>query len=148
MGVPGQDNVNSINPACQFAINIKTVMACQHHKVGAGTTSGVNIFLNHFFVDAKRPVGNHITWVGYRGIGESLSDNGNFYAATFKECGRFKNTFLPFVIFDVTGKERKVKFFNQFLHAFLSIGKFPMRNHNLNAQCVHGVNHVFAQRLQ
>ena len=53
MRVPGQDDIDAVNPAGQLAVHVETVMRQQDDDVGALVAGGLDVCNHIFLADAE-----------------------------------------------------------------------------------------------
>ena len=142
MGMAGEDNINAAYGFGDFLVNVKPVMRQQHHNFSAIITGFINVFLNFFRTNTKRPCRDHIAWIGDWRVREMLTNNSNLDPAPFKIFGAFKNTFIPFGVKDIAAQKWIGHFFDDFFNAVLTKSKLPMPNHGIRLQQGHGIDHI------
>ena len=147
MRVAAHDGVNTTHTAGHFQVHIHAVVADDHHHLSALATGFFHHLLHVFVLDAKRPIGHHVTWVGNRGVGEGLANDGTWHTVDFTDHIRFEDRVAKVIGLDVL--RHKIHFaskifFNDFFHALHAQREFPMTCHDVDAQQFASIDHVLS----
>ena len=147
MGVTTQNGVDAAVAAGHFQVHVHAVVRQHNHHLRAFGTGFVDHLLHVLVLDAKGPVGHHVTWVSNGCVGKGLANDGAGHAVHFTHHIGFEHRIAKVLGLDVLRHKvdlaRKV-FLNDFLHAFHAIGEFPVACHHVHAQQFASVDHVLA----
>ena len=138
MSMTSEDQIDARDRRGNLLVNVKAVMREQDNNLGTLLTCGINIRLNLVGSDAKGPALNHMARVGNWRVGEMLADDSNIYPTTFEKGGAFKNLLVPFGIEHIAAKEGVSHLFDQLSHPVLAKREFPVADHCVRLQQLHG----------
>ena len=142
--VTRQDHVDALNAARHLFVHVETVVRQDDNAFGTHAAHFVDHFLHAFVTNTEGVFREHPTRVGDWHIGEGLTDDGDFYATTFKEligCEIFCR-FVPFAVKNVLAEGGIGQISDQFTDAVRTQREFPMERHCVRFKEVHGVHHV------
>ena len=147
MRVTTHDGVDTADAAGHFQVHVHAVVADDDDDLRA-FAAGLRHHLLHVLVlDAELPVGHHVTWVGNRGVGEGLANDGAGHAVDLADHIGLEHRVAKVVGLDVLRHKVDLAcevFFDDFLDAFHAQGEFPVAGHHVHAQQFAGVHHVLA----
>ena len=86
--------------------------------------------------------------ISYRRIGKMLADDSDIHPATLKEGSALEDLLVPFSIEHIAAKEGVSQLLNQLFHPVLTKSEFPVANHGVRLQQLHGRHHVGALCFQ
>ena len=145
VGVTTQNGVDAAHAAGHFQVHVHAVVRQHHHHLRTFGTGFVDHLLHVLVLDAKGPVGHHVTWIGNRGVGEGLADDGAWHAIHFPHHIGLEHRIAKVLGLDVLRHKvdlaRKV-FLDNFLHPLHAVGEFPVAGHHVHTQQLASVDHV------
>ena len=148
MGVAGQDDVDALHARGQLAVDVEAVVAQQHHEIDALGPHLGDVGPELVFLDAERPVGDHVARIGDRRVGKGLADHADPEAAALDHAVGLEHRIAPGRVLHVAGEERELQLLDQLLDPLGAVGELPVRGHGVRRERVHDFHHVGALVLQ
>ena len=147
MGVTTQNRVDAAHARSHLDVHIHAVVRQDDHHFGAFAAGFVDHFLHVLVLDTEGPIGHHVAWVGNRGVGEGLANDGHLHAVHLAHGVGLEDQVFKVGGLDVLCQKFDVAFevfLDHFLHALGTEGEFPVGRHHVHAQHLAGVDHVLA----
>src|SRR6266540_4124651 len=153
MGVAAEDDVDPAHPAGHLEVGGQAVVAQQHHQVDCLVAPElVDQPLALRFLDAEGQAGNEALRMRHGHIRKPLADHGDLDAPRFSDRIRLEDRLVPVQLSAIVADEVALKeaaspaVAEELPHAVHAIREFPMWREDLDAELVHGPDHILAAR--
>ena len=148
MGVACQDHINARDRRGDLLVDVKAVMREQDDDLGTFLACSIDISLDLVGTDAKGPALDHMARIGNWRIGKMLANDRDIHPATLEEGSALEDLLVPFSIEHIAAKEGVSHLLDQLFQPVLAKSEFPVADHGVRLQQLHGRHHVGALCFQ